>query len=127
MVDTVINGASEIQRGASREDDVWAYAVETHAGDQQNYGAGEPAFVVRVPDRNYWKTLVQGNAYRVAMAFVRGDFQIEGDLLQAIRWWHTRRHVPHPREWAMWALSRWRWESWFQSAGRARHNIRFHY
>jgi cyclopropane-fatty-acyl-phospholipid synthase len=125
--DAVSNSAPNAARLEPREEDVWAYAVQTRSGEWQTYGDGDPAFVVRVPDRSYWATLIQANPYSVAAAFVRGDFDVEGDLLEAIRWWETQRQTRGPRELAMWAISRLRPESWFQTSARARRNIRFHY
>jgi cyclopropane-fatty-acyl-phospholipid synthase len=127
MTGMVVNDTSDAEQVVPKTEQSWAYAVQFRSGEHEVHGSGQPLFVIRVPDRAYWTTLVQANAYSVGVAFVRGDFQIDGDLLQAIRWWHARRGTTAGREWAMRAFSRLRPGSWLRTASRARRNVRFHY
>jgi len=68
------------------------------------------------------------DTYSAAMAFVRGEFDVEGDLIAAIA-----ARCAAPRNWrdgvyaALARLSPARLESWFQTRARAAENIRYHY
>ncbi|HVZ22581.1 MAG TPA: cyclopropane-fatty-acyl-phospholipid synthase family protein [Vicinamibacterales bacterium] len=84
------------------------------------------AFAVRVRAREWWERVNRAGAYAVAAAFVNGDFEIDGDLLAAIRWWQDGR-VDRPADRIMRLLGPLWIESWLQSPTRARRNIRFHY
>jgi cyclopropane-fatty-acyl-phospholipid synthase len=103
-----------------------AYDVVTLAGERRQFGSGSPEFVVRVPDLATWSSLLSSSPYRLATAFVAGDFEIDGDLIGAIRWWHTN-HVAGWFDWMLAAFSRLKLESWIHTKARARRNIRFHY
>ena len=103
-----------------------SYAVETCAGQRRHCGSGPPAFFVRVADLATWQRLIRGSAYRAATAFVDGRFDIEGDMIAALRWWHSTHSEPH-RGWLATALTHVHLESWFQTRAQARRNIECHY
>ena len=103
-----------------------SFEVVTPSGERRQFGSGPAAFIVRVPDLASWRKLTLGSAYRLATAFVAGDFDIDGDLIAAIRWWHAH-HVDGWRDWMLITTNRLRLESWFQTKDRARRNARFHY
>jgi cyclopropane-fatty-acyl-phospholipid synthase len=90
-------------------------------------GDGPPAFVIRVPSVEYWRRLLQLDAYRAGMAFVSGEFDVEGDLPSAINYWSRRPRRLSLAALALALLPRLRIERWFQSRGAARKNIEFHY
>lgn len=88
--------------------------------------AGLP-FTVSVdgdPDR-----ALNTDAYSAAMAFIRGEIDISGDLISAIRFARERTVAgPFARLCRIAArLSPARLETWFQSRKRAAQNIRYHY
>jgi cyclopropane-fatty-acyl-phospholipid synthase len=90
-------------------------------------GRGMPAFLVRVPHEAYWRRLWRLDPYRAGLAFIRGEFDIEGDLVAAIALWLERAR-------ALGAAYVWhslrpylRVEHWRQSRRTARRNITFHY
>src|SRR5574338_984588 len=67
-----------------------AFGVQTRGGSPRMVVGGQPAFVIRVPDESAWERLQRVSAYRAATAFVRGEFDIEGDFMAALRWWYGR-------------------------------------
>jgi cyclopropane-fatty-acyl-phospholipid synthase len=103
-----------------------SYEVVAQSGEGRQFGPRPAVFTVRVRDLSSWRALAAAGAYRIATAFVRGDCDIEGDLLAAVRWWHVH-HVDGWRDWVLRAVSRLRLESWLQTKDRARRNARFHY
>ncbi len=103
------------------------FAVETHAGGRLTFGTGQPAFVIRVPDKAAWDQLQEASTYRAAAAFVRGDFEIDGDFLAALRWWYGRSTSLAASSLLLHTVRHLHLESWVQSRTRARHNIEFHY
>ncbi len=103
-----------------------SYAILTRTGEERRFGAGPPAFTVRVDDWSTWTRLTSSGTYALATAFVEGRLEIEGDLMGAIRWWRVNGHEGWTdRLFA--AVNRWRLEAWFQTRRRARRNIAFHY
>jgi len=104
-----------------------AFEVRSRSGERLTFGSGAPSFIVHVADLRFWGALLEGDEYTAGTAFVRGVFDVEGDLLQALRWWRARPQASSGRERMLRLLSRVRWDSWFQPVGRARRNIRFHY
>jgi cyclopropane-fatty-acyl-phospholipid synthase len=87
---------------------------------------GQPAFVIRVPNESAWERLQRVSAYRAATAFVRGEFDIEGDFMAALRWWYGRPNGLAASS-VLNAIRHLHLESWLQSRTRARRNIEFHY
>lgn len=104
-----------------------SYAVRTKERDAVVIGTRPAAFVVRVDRDEDWSRILHLDAYRAAMAFVNGEFDVEGDLVAAVDFW-SRRPKPHSLLTLALALApRLRIEHWFQSRAKARHNIEFHY
>ncbi len=72
---------------------------------------------------------LRADAYSAALSFIRGDFDVQGDLVAAARFQLGRRH----RGWrellcaAAALLGPHRIETWFQTRARAVENIRYHY
>jgi cyclopropane-fatty-acyl-phospholipid synthase len=85
-----------------------------------------PSFVVHTADARVWERLLAVDSYRAAMSFIRGEFEIRGDMVAALRWWFDRQ----PRDsfgWPMKIGAKLHVESWFQTWRQARRNIQFHY
>jgi hypothetical protein len=103
-----------------------AYAIRS-AHDGVVIGDGAPAFTFRVPSMAFANRLWRLDAYRAGLKFLRGEFDVEGDLVAAVRSWS--RHAAEPRLAASlftW-LARMRPERWWQSRTHAQRNIAFHY
>jgi cyclopropane-fatty-acyl-phospholipid synthase len=104
-----------------------SYIVRTGDRAEIAVGDGPPAFVLHVPSEAYWHRLWQLDAYRAGMAFVRGEFDIEGDVARAVEIWSRQSHPLTLSSLVLALLPRLRVEHWLQSRDRARHNIEFHY
>lgn len=106
-----------------------AHAVRYPDGEEERFGVGPPAFVIAARSREHFQRILHMDAYAAAMAFIRGEFDVSGDLVAAVRFqrsisrvrWTTVLHAS-----AAW-LAPGRVETWFQSRGRAAQNIRYHY
>jgi cyclopropane-fatty-acyl-phospholipid synthase len=104
------------------------YEVVFREGQPEIVGEGDPAFRLFVRDRRYLERFWRMDAYSAATAFVRGEFDVEGDFVPAIA---ARSAVP--RDWKnllLAALARFspaRLESLVQTKARAARNIRYHY
>ncbi len=118
--------------GPSRGDRFWpcmppdSYAVVAQSGEHRSFGTDAAAFIIRVPALSSWDSIRTAGAYKLAKAFVEGEFEIEGDLLAALRWWQ----VHHRESWSDRLLSvigHLRLERLLQTKDRARRNVRFHY
>lgn len=100
------------------------FAVE----GERAFGEGAQEFTVRARSEEAIRKLWEADAYTAAMAFLRGEFEIEGDIIAAVRW-----HIQRARPSSALRLAAWlqrlatRWESFYQSRSRAAANIRFHY
>jgi cyclopropane-fatty-acyl-phospholipid synthase len=103
------------------------YTVRTADQKVITMGDGPPAFVLHVPTERYWRRLWQLDAYRAGMAFIRGDFDVEGDLPAAIEAWSKHPKRATLPSLALSLLPRLRLERWWQSRAAARRNIAFHY
>ena len=106
-----------------------AYTVEFGDGRRQTNGSGAPVFKLSVPDERRLARIWNGDDYSVATAFIRGEFDIAGDIMAALRLRH-RRSRGSWRASFLKAAARFapaRLETWFQTQKRARSNIRFHY
>jgi len=105
------------------------YAVEYRSGKRETHGKGPPAFTISVADESHLQRLLRGNAYSAALEFLRGQCDISGDLVAALR---LKQKHSHPgfsdRLWHLAArIAPVHFETWFQSRKRAAENIRFHY
>ena len=61
------------------------YRVEFENGASRVCGAGPPAFVLEVAGERQLLRLLRADAYSLATGFLRGDFNIRGDLIAAVR------------------------------------------
>jgi cyclopropane-fatty-acyl-phospholipid synthase len=97
-------------------------------GTVRQSGEGPAAFTFRLPSESALKRLLATDAYSAAMAFVGGEFEVEGDLAAAIRFkgWQPRSGLRN-RLLAAIARSATTLESVFQSKAQAARHIRFHY
>jgi cyclopropane-fatty-acyl-phospholipid synthase len=107
-----------------------SWSVVFADGSEQRFGNDRPAFTVKVHDEAFWQSIQRKSTWAAALAFVRGDIDIAGDLSAAIRWWSSRREF-RLTDWIVTALSRLSPERiqylFFQSRRRAARNIQFHY
>jgi cyclopropane-fatty-acyl-phospholipid synthase len=106
-----------------------SYAVEYDGGMRQARGEGAVVFTLVVVDEPQLQRILKGDDYLVAQAYVRGEFDVRGDLVAAVR---LKQKYTHSRFFHRLRLATVRWgpsriESWFQSKQRAAENIRFHY
>ncbi|HEU0139714.1 MAG TPA: cyclopropane-fatty-acyl-phospholipid synthase family protein [Bryobacteraceae bacterium] len=105
------------------------YTVRFSNGAEETYGEGLPAFTLIVRDRRQMLDLFSSDTYSAALSFIRGDFNVEGDLVAAVRFQLNR----HRRGWrdllyaAAARLAPHRIETWLQTRARAAENIRYHY
>ena len=105
------------------------YTVRFSNGAEETYGEGLPAFTLIVRDRRQMLALFSSDTYSAALSFIRGDFNVEGDLVAAVRFQLNR----HRRGWrellyaAAARLAPHRIETWLQTRARAAENIRYHY
>jgi cyclopropane-fatty-acyl-phospholipid synthase len=113
---------SEVESGVS-------YEVIYRDGGSQIQGSGRPAFSFLVADPQQYQQLLRSDLYSAALGFIRGDFEIHGDIIAAIRFKSevTRRGIGDLFASIAARLSPSRIESWFQTSLRAARNIRFHY
>ena len=82
-------------------------------------------FAIRGLDERRWRSLTRRGSLALARAFIRGDIDVEGDMVAAIRWW--REHHPEPQGGLITLRAGMRLERWLQTRSRARRNIAFHY
>jgi cyclopropane-fatty-acyl-phospholipid synthase len=104
-----------------------SYTVRTADRRVIAVGGGPAAFVIHVPTEAYWRRLWQLDAYRAGMAFVNGEFEVEGDLVAAIDVWSQQPRSLSLPSLALSLLPQLRPERWVQSRATARKNIEFHY
>ncbi len=97
-------------------------------GTVRRWGDGTPRFTFQVPTPDALERLLANDVYSAGMAFIRGEFDVAGDLAAAIRFkgWQPRSSL---RRGLFAAIARCAAtvEGAFQSKARARHQIRFHY
>lgn len=106
-----------------------SYAIRFSDGTEENHGNDPPAFTIVVRDRRQLEWLLQADAYSAALSFIRGEFDVQGDLVAAIRFqasggelsWRGLLHAAAAR------LAPRRIETWLQTRARAARNIRHHY
>jgi cyclopropane-fatty-acyl-phospholipid synthase len=69
---------------------VWSAVFEDGAVRQS--GDGTPAFTLRIPSESALERILSIDSYCAAMAYVRGEFDVDGDLRAAIRFkgWRPR-------------------------------------
>jgi cyclopropane-fatty-acyl-phospholipid synthase len=101
--------------------------MPAHTSASATAAAREFEIVARRKDGNQW--LSHASAYSVAAAFVKGEVEVYGDLLAAVRFQLARTESNWRRHafdaicrWTPWRLT----QRWASRAATAR-NIRFHY
>jgi cyclopropane-fatty-acyl-phospholipid synthase len=105
---------------------VWS--VLFRDGSERRSGDGIPRFTFCVPTSQALQYLLATDVYSAATAFIRGEFDVKGDLEAAIRFkgWQPqsglRRHLFGAIARCAAAL-----QSGFQNRAQAARNIRFHY
>ena len=98
-------------------------------GSEVLHGTGEAQFVLTLPSPPAFDQLMRRSACAAGLSFMRGEFDVNGDLVAAIRFWeqHWEPHWFAPlARFAGRVLSK-RPQSWLQTRARARRNILFHY
>ena len=113
----------------NKTDSSLGYAIAFQNGEQQATGPGAPSFTISVADKAHLERILNGDAYSGAMAFVRGEVSISGDIIAAVRAMSRRKACGFLRRLRTVAarLARARLETYFQSRKRAAANIRLHY
>jgi cyclopropane-fatty-acyl-phospholipid synthase len=106
-----------------------SYEVLFRDGRPLVQGTGPPLFAFLMRDPAQYEWLLRSDLYSAALAFVRGDFDVRGDLISAIRF---KKEIARGglRDWVSSMRVRWvprRIESWIQTRLRAARNVRFHY
>jgi cyclopropane-fatty-acyl-phospholipid synthase len=105
------------------------YAVQFPNGETRTVGGDSPSFTIRVSNKDILDRLFGGDLYSAAMIFLRGEAEVDGDLLSAVR---TRLSLPQSgwrRHFYRLAagFAPGRLETFFQSRKRAARNLQFHY
>ncbi len=97
-------------------------------GSELRSGIGAARFTFCVPTRKAFRDLLASDAYSAAIAFIRGSFDVRGDLEAAIRFkgWQPQSGF---RKYLLGILARCAsgLQSRFQTGTRAVRHIRFHY
>jgi cyclopropane-fatty-acyl-phospholipid synthase len=105
------------------------YAVAFRQGQRLSH-FDEPAdFTLFTRDESHLRRILECDWHTAALAFIRGEFRVAGDLTAAIRLKETcgiHGFLPRLRTLAC-GITGARIESWLQSRSRAAANIRFHY
>ncbi|MGD0869227.1 MAG: cyclopropane-fatty-acyl-phospholipid synthase family protein [Bryobacteraceae bacterium] len=105
-----------------------AWSVIFQDGSERRSGDGTPRFTFCVPTSKAFQYLLATDVYSAATAFIRGKFDVKGDLEDAIRFkgWQPqsslRKHLFGAIARCVAAL-----EGGFQTGTQAARNIRFHY
>jgi cyclopropane-fatty-acyl-phospholipid synthase len=123
-------GPSLTERNVSREiGSGVTYEVLYSDGRSLLRGSGHPAFSFLLRDDRQLEWLLRSDLYSAALAFIRGDFDIHGDIISAIRFKmeSTQRGLRDLLASIAAQLAPGRIETWFQTSSRAAQNIRFHY
>jgi len=112
--------------GTRVPDSSWAAAFAD--GAERRNGHGRPAFTLRVANQAALDKILATDAYSAAMAYVRGEFEVDGDLCAAIRWkGQQRESTLRGGLFAVMARCATALESLFQSKSQTARHIRFHY
>ena len=87
--------------------------------------AGSTVFAIAAPTEKRLDAFLREDPYSAATAFIRGDFEVEGDLVSAIRWRASQPRSPI-RELLLAAAAKVA-RTCFSLQGNAAGNVRFHY
>lgn len=87
--------------------------------------AGQPVFSIVAGNEKHLRTFLHGDVYSAATAFIRGEFDVEGDLVRAIQW---RLAQPHSsvRDGLLIVAAKFARLGFNVTSGTAR-NVQFHY
>ena len=107
--------------------DLPAFALEYEKGQSSSLGGESPRCTFIVKDEDHWRRLMASDAYHVAQAFVRSDFNVAGDLVEAIKVYRIRfardsKTAPTTVAFYLWHQLRRRFH-----AGSSSVDIQFHY
>jgi len=104
-----------------------AYGLEYQKNGLSFQGESTPHCTFLVEDENHWKRLMASDAYQVAKAFVQGEFDVTGDLVEAVKVCRARfahRSIP-----TLQTVAECLWYKTTRSlsAKSSAHDIQFHY
>lgn len=105
-----------------------AWKVVFEDGTARQIGNELPAFTLHVPSQSALERILSTDAYTAAIAYLRGEFEVEGDLCAAIRFkgWTPRSWWRHACFQAIARVAALR-ETLFQNPSQSARHIRFHY
>jgi cyclopropane-fatty-acyl-phospholipid synthase len=83
ILERVVNGLQE-RYNRVRRDDRATIALKTDEGPMRLFGVGEPAATLVVRNRAGMAALASMDLTAVAEAYVRGDIEVEGDIMQVL-------------------------------------------
>lgn len=103
------------------------YAIEFQNGSGRVDSEEQPACTFLVKDERQWRRLTSSDPYQLAMAFIRSELEVEGDLASAIQIFR-KRFFPYTRPGlrAVQAYLKQRLKRDYRSGSTAE-DIRFHY
>jgi cyclopropane-fatty-acyl-phospholipid synthase len=102
-----------------------AWSMECHGGKAIFREAGATVFAILAQTEKQLNKFLREDAYTAATAFIRGEFEVEGDLIRAIQWRAAQAHAGI-RDWVLSAAAT-ATRMWLAAKSRAARNIRFHY
>lgn len=105
------------------------YEVKFRDGGEQIRGRGKPVFTLRASTEKLLDRILKGDDFSAALAFIRGDLDISGDIIAALQLKYERpcRSI---RSWLLAVAARFaptRFETCIQTRHRALRDVRFHY
>jgi cyclopropane-fatty-acyl-phospholipid synthase len=71
-------------------EDTPSYALEFQSGGPAFRSEGNPKCKFVASNVSQWRALIARDAYQVALAFVKSEFEVEGDLVEAIKVYRSR-------------------------------------
>jgi cyclopropane-fatty-acyl-phospholipid synthase len=101
------------------------WSMEYAGGKAVFREADTPVFAINARTEKQLNAFLRENAYSAATAFIRGEFDVEGDLIRAIRWRVSQRGSS-VGEWLR-STAATMARACFSLRSKAARNIRFHY
>jgi cyclopropane-fatty-acyl-phospholipid synthase len=89
------------------------------------YHTGPRPFTIIAQDKHCMSRFLRANPYSAALAFVRGEVDVEGDLPEAIRWKSSQNH-DGMENW-LWTAAAKLQRAWYSGKHNSPRNIHFHY